>query len=79
MCGGTCYTIDDPYTRVCVPNKAKKINVKVFNLVSAENETLFTVQHKSCECKCGLNENACNLKQKWICDECQCECKELDD
>ena len=30
-------------------------------------------------CKCGLNENVCNSKQKWNHDECWCERKELDD
>ena len=28
-CSGSCNTIDDPYTWVCVPNKIKNINVKV--------------------------------------------------
>ena len=27
----------------------------------------------------GLNDRVCNPKQKWNPDECQCECKELDD
>ena len=26
-----------------------------------------------------MNESICNSKQKWNCDECQCECKELAD
>ena len=26
--GGSCNTIDDPYARVCIPNKVKNINVK---------------------------------------------------
>ena len=78
-CDGSCNTIDDPCARVCVLNKVKKMNVKVFNLVSGVNETRFLVQHKSCECTCRLNESVCNLKQKWNHNECRCECKELDD
>ena len=27
-CGGSCSTIDDPYVRVCVPDKEKNMNVK---------------------------------------------------
>ena len=27
MCGGSCNTIDDPYTRICVPNKVACVNV----------------------------------------------------
>ena len=63
-CAGSCNTIDDQYARVSVPNKVKNVNVKVFNLMSGVNER-FLVQHESCECKCGLNEGACNSKQKW--------------
>ena len=37
--GESCNTIDDPYTRVCVPNKVKNMNVKIFNLMSRVNET----------------------------------------
>ena len=29
------------------------------------NETKFLFQHKSCECKFKLNENASNAQQKW--------------
>ena len=32
------------------------MDLKVFNIVSRVNETRFSVQHDSCECKCGLNE-----------------------
>ena len=60
---------------VCVPNKVKNINLKVFNLISRANDTRFLVQYKSCECKCILNESVCNSKEKWNHDECQFECK----
>ena len=39
------------------------MNAKVFNLMSRVYETRFLVQNNLCECKWGLNENACNLKQ----------------
>ena len=29
-CGGYCNALVDPYARVCVPNKVKNLNVKVF-------------------------------------------------
>ena len=60
--GRSCNTIDKSYARVCVLDKVK--NVKVFNLTLGVNETRFLVQHKSRECKCGLNESVCNPKQK---------------
>ena len=45
--GGSYSTIDDPYARVCVPDKVKSMNVKVFNLMSEVNETRLLVQHES--------------------------------
>ena len=62
-CGESCNTIDDVYSRGCVPNKIKNMNVKIFNLMSGLNETNFLVQHESCECKCRLNKSVCNSKQ----------------
>ena len=32
-----------------------------------------------CECKCRLNKNVCNSKQKCDPGECRCKCKKLDD
>ena len=55
-------TIYDPYARVCVPDKVKNINVKVFHPMLKVNETKLLVQHKLCECKCRLNESVCNSK-----------------
>ena len=54
--GGSCNTIDDQYARVCVPNKMKNMNVKVFNLISRVDETGFLVR------RCGLNESVCISK-----------------
>ena len=79
MCGRSYDSIDDPYAQYCVPNKVKNINSKVFNLISEANETRFLVHHESCECKCRLNENVCNSKQKWNDDKCRCECNKVDD
>ena len=75
-CGGSSSTADDTYARVCVPDKVKSMNVIVFSLILWVNETRVLVQHESCECKCGLNESACNWKQKRNHDECYCESKE---
>ena len=61
--------------RVCVPNKVKNINEKVFNLISRVNQTRFLIQYELCECKCRLTEIACNSKQKWNHNECRRQCK----
>ena len=39
--GGSYNTIDDQYVQVCVPNKVKYMNVKLFNLMSRINEKRF--------------------------------------
>ena len=43
-CFGSCNTIDDPYSWVCVPNKVKDMNVNISNLISGVNETGFIVE-----------------------------------
>ena len=36
------------YAQVCVPNKVKNMNVKVFNLVLGINKKRFLIKHESC-------------------------------
>ena len=38
-CSSSCNNINNPFTKLCVPDFIKKLNVKVFNLVSGTNET----------------------------------------
>ena len=38
-CSGNCNNINDPYTKICVPDVVKDLNVKVFNIMSRTNET----------------------------------------
>ena len=38
-CSGSCNNINDPYTKLCVPDVVKNLNVKVFNLMLRINET----------------------------------------
>ena len=40
-CSGSCNNIKYPYAKVCIPDVLKKLNVKVFNLMSRTNETRF--------------------------------------
>ena len=37
-CSGSCYDINDPYAKLCVPDVVKDMNIKAFNLVSMDNE-----------------------------------------
>ena len=38
-CSCSCNNINDPCAKMCVPDVAKNLNVKVFNLMSRTNET----------------------------------------
>ena len=51
-CSGSCNDISDPYAKLCVPDIDKKINVKVFNLVSRTNETRYIEWYETFKCKC---------------------------
>ena len=62
-CSGSCNNINDPYAKICVPDVAEDLNVKVFNLMSKTNETRHIKWHETC-----WNNN----KFRW-------ECKELID
>ena len=64
---------------MCVPGVVKKINVKVFNLMSRTNETRQKEQHETCKFECKFGANVCNNKQYWNKDKCRFECKELID
>ena len=41
-CSGSCNNINDSYAKLCV---VKNINLKVFNLISRNNETRYVKQH----------------------------------
>ena len=64
---------------LCVPDVVKKLNVRVFNLVSRTNEIRHIKWHETCKCKCRLDASVCNNKQRWNKDLFRCKCKELID
>ena len=72
---GSCNNINDPYSKMCVSDVVKNINVKVFNLMSRTNEAKHIKWHKTSKCKCRLDASVCNNKQRWNNDTCRCECK----
>ena len=46
-CDGSCNTMEDPFDRICIPNKMKDVNLKVFNMIKGINEskTLINISH----------------------------------
>ena len=73
---GSCNTLDDPMSKICVPNIIKNVNMKVYNFLMRLNETRNVLQHESCKCICRLNSSLCNSKQIWKSDSCRCDCNE---
>ena len=79
-CSGSCNNINDPYSKLCIPDVVKNLNVKVFNLMSRTNETRHIKWHEACKCKYRLDaRSVCNNNQCWNNDKCRCEWKELID
>ena len=76
-CSGNCNNINDP--KICVPDIVKDLHVRVFNLMSRNNETRHIEWHQTCKYICRLDTIICNCKQQWNEDKCWCECKELID
>ena len=49
-CSCSCNNINDPCAKIFVPDTAKDLNAKVFNLMSINNETRHIKWHEVCKC-----------------------------
>ena len=63
---GSCNNINNPYAKLCVSDVVK-------NIMSRTNETRHIKWHETCKCKCRLDTNVCNKKQRWNDDKCRFE------
>ena len=75
-CSGSCDTLDNPISKICVPKIIKNVNMKVYNFLMRLNETRNVLWHESCKCVCRLNSSLCNSKQIWNSDTCRCDFNE---
>ena len=75
-CSGSCNTLDNPMTKLCVIDVIKRVNVQVYNFLMRLNGTRNVLRHESCKCVCKLNSSVCNNKQIWNDDTCRCDCNE---
>ena len=75
-CSGSCNTLDNPMSKICVPNVIKGVNMQVYDFLMRLNETRNVLWHESCKCVCKLNSSVCNNKQIWNDDTCRCDCNE---
>ena len=69
-CSGSRNNINYPFAKICVPDIAKNLNVKVFNLMSRTNETRHIEWQETCKCEYKFRGNACNNKQRWNKNKC---------
>ena len=75
-CSGSCNTLDNPVSKICVPKIIKNVNMQVYNFLMRLNETRNVLWHESCKCVCKLSSSVCNNKQIWNDDTCRCDCNE---
>ena len=75
-CSGSCDTLDNPMSKICVPKIIKNVNMKVYNFLMRLNETRNVLWHESCKCVCRLNSPVCNSKQIWNSNTCRCDFNE---
>ena len=73
-CSGSCDTLDNPMSKICVPKIIKNVNIKFYNFLMRLNETRNVLWRESCKCMCILNSSVCNSKQIWNSDTCRCDC-----
>ena len=61
-CSGSCNNVSNPCAKLSVPDVAKNLNAKVFNLVSGTSETRHIEWHEMCKCICRFNSSVRNNK-----------------
>ena len=75
-CSGSCNTLDNPMSKICVPKIIKNVNMQVYNFLMRLNETRNVLWHESCKCVYKLSSSVCSNKQIWNDDTCRCDCNE---
>ena len=75
-CSGSCDTLDNPMSKICVPKIIKNVNMKVYNFLMMLNETRNVLWYESCKCVCKLNSSVCNSKQSWNSNTSRYDCNE---
>ena len=70
-CHGSCNTAENPFGRICIPNKMEEVNLKVFNMIKEINKLKKVAEYISYECRFEFVSRKCSLKQKWNNGKCQ--------
>ena len=58
-CDMSCNAFDDLFARRCFPNKMEDMNLKVFKMIKAINESKTLAKYISCECRCEFDGRKC--------------------
>ena len=74
-CIGSCNTLNDLSSKVCVPNKTEDLSLSMFIMITRINESKTLIKHISCECKRKFDGRKCNSDQWWDNDKCRYKCK----
>ena len=75
-CSRSCSSINDPYSKLCIADIVKSINIKVFNLRSEINEKIQIIWNETCKYVCRLISAVYNSRQMWNKSKCRCEYRE---
>ena len=74
---GTCSTLKDLCSRVCVPSEKKYLNFHVLSMIAGISISRTVMKHMSWKCECNFDRKKCNSNQKWNNNKCWCEWKYL--
>ena len=73
----SCNMLNDTSSRICVINKIKVVNLRIFKMITGINKSKTLTKHISYKCICKFDSRKCNSNQKGNNDKCQCEHKNL--
>ena len=74
-CAGSCTTLGNLSSRVCVPNEKQVFNLHVVYMITGINEPKTLTNHISCRCEFKFDNKKCNSNQKCNDYKCHCKCK----
>lgn len=77
-----CNTVEDPFGRICIPNKLEYVNMKVFGMIKEINDSKTLTKYISCEREHEFDGrkyvNQCAMyvrkMNSWNCSMCACKC-----
>ena len=73
---GSCNTVEDPFGKICVPNKTEDLNLKEFNIIKWMNEWIKKINTTfHIDVHVNLDGGKFNSEQNQDNDQCRYECE----